>query len=342
MSKISSGLPTQAGFRRRSVLGAGAATAAASLMGLADLNTAHAQAYPSRIIKLVVPFPPGGSVDAVARALAPQLQRQMGQAIVIENRPGANSVLGAQEVKRAPADGYTILLNASLQVVNPLIMSTANYDPEKDFKPITYLGALPQLVIVSADSPYRTLQDLLADAHQRPGRVQWATAAYGAAGHLAAELLKVRAKADMPIIPYKGGGPALNDLMGMHVAAMIEPMASAYPLVKGGRLRALAITTPKRLPSLPDLPTVAESGFPGFDMPSWYGLWVPAGTPQDIVERLNAEIKSAMQSPAVSSKLAAISFQPVLSSPAEFASFIARELALDKDIVTAAKIKLDQ
>lgn len=346
MSKHSSSTPSgidgarhPALFQRRAMLLACAATAAG---GLGSATGAWAQGYPARPIKFVVPFPPGGSVDAVARALAPQLQRQLGQPVVIENRAGANSVLGAQDVKRSPADGYTMLLNASLQVVNPLIMSAATYDPEKDFMPITYLGALPQLVIVSADSPYHKLQDLLADARQRPGRVQWATAAYGAAGHLAAELLKVKARVDMPIIPYKGGGPALNDLMGMHVAAMIEPMASAYPLVKGGRLRALAITSPQRLPSLPDLPTVAESGFPGFDMPSWYGLWLPAGSPQDIVERLNAEIKTAMQTPAVSSKLAAISFQPVLSSPAEFTAFVARELAMDKELVVTAKIQLDQ
>lgn len=301
------------------------------------------QDYPSRPIKLVVPFPPGGSVDAVARTLAPQLQRQLGQAVVIENRPGANSVLGAQTVKRAPADGYTILLNASLQVVNPLIMtSTTTYDPEKDFKPITYLGALPQLVVVSANSPYTNLQALLADAKKRPGEVQWATAAYGAGGHLAAELLKVKAKVDMPMIPYKGGAPALNDLMGMQVAAMIEPMASAYPLVKGGRLRALAVTTSKRLPGLPDLPTVAESGFPGFDMPSWYGVWAPAGTPQDIVDKLNTEIRIAMQTPAVTSKLSAMYFQTVLSSPSEFATFVAQESAMDKDLVATAKIKLDE
>jgi len=312
------------------------------LMGAScAMSTAWAQDYPSRPIKLVVPFPPGGSVDTVARALAPQLQAQLGQPVVIENRAGANSVLGAQSVKRAPADGYTILLNASLQVVNPLIMSTPTYDPEKDFKPVTYLGALPQLVLVSSASRYTDLQSLLADARKRPGEVQWATAAYGAGGHLAAELLKVKARVDMPMIPYKGGAPALNDLMGMQVAAMIEPMASAYPQVKGGRLRALAVTTPKRLPGLPDLPTVAESGFPGFDMPSWYGVWAPAGTPQDIVDRLNAEIRTAMQAPAVASKLATMFFQPVLSSPSEFAAFVAKELAMDKELVATARIKLE-
>lgn len=324
--------------RRRSLLlaGAGLAAGTAAMPG-------WAQTYPSRPIKLVVPFPPGGSVDTVARTIAPQLQTQLGQPVVIENRPGANSVLGAQHVKRSAADGYTLLLNASLQVVNPMIMvGTTTYDTEKDFSPVTYLGALPQLVIVSAQSPYTTLQQLLADARKRPGEVQWATAAYGAAGHLAAELLKVKAKVDMPIVPYKGGAPAINDLIGMHVAAMVEPMASAYPQVKGGTLRALAVTTPKRLPALPDLPTVAESGFPGFDMPSWYGIWTPAGTPQDIVERLNTELKTVMQAPAVVQKLSSMFFQTVASSPAEFTAFVARETALDKELVAAAQIRLNE
>ncbi len=320
---------------RRAVLFAGAG---AAMGGAAPL--ARAQDYPLRAIKLVVPFPPGGSVDTVARALAPQLQLQLNQPVVIENRAGANSVLGAQSVKRAPADGYTVLLNASLQVVNPLIMSNTTYDTEKDFAPVTYLGSLPQLVIVSANSPYTTLQSLLADARKRPGEVQWATAAYGAAGHLAAELLKVRAKVDMPIVPYKGGGPALNDLIGMHVAAMIEPMASAYPQVKGGRLRALAITSAKRLPSLPDLPTVAESGFPGFDMPSWYGLWTPAGAPREIIDRLNTEIKAAMQVPSVASKLASMFFHSVVSTPTEFSAFISREVETYKELVAVAKIRV--
>lgn len=324
--------------RRRSLLlaGGGLALGTAAVPG-------WAQAYPSRPIKLVVPFPPGGSVDTVARTIAPQLQVQMGQPVVIENRPGANSVLGAQHVKRSAADGYTLLLNASLQVVNPMIMvGTTTYDTEKDFTPVTYLGALPQLVIVSAQSPYTTLQQLLADARRRPGQVQWATAAYGAAGHLAAELLKFKANVDMPIVPYKGGAPALNDLIGMHVAAMVEPMASAYPQVKGGTLRALAVTTPRRLPALPDLPTVAESGFPGFDMPSWYGIWTPAGTPHNIVDRLNTELRAAMQAPAVVQKLSSMFFQTVASSPAEFTAFVARETVLDKELVAAAQIRLNE
>lgn len=326
--------PTSA-RRRALVLGAACALAA-------PLGAAWSQDYPNRVIKLVVPFPPGGSVDTVARALAPQLQQQMGQPVVIENRPGANSVLGAQGVKRSAPDGYTLMLNASLQVVNPLIMTATTYDTDKDFTPITYVGALPQLVLVSAQSPYNTLKELLDDARKRPGQVQWATAAYGAAGHLAAELLKTKAQVNMPIVPYKGGGPALNDLIGMHVAAMVEPMASAYPQVKGGRLKALAVTTAKRLPALPDLPTVAESGFPGFDMPSWYGVWAPAGTPPDIVARVNNEVRTAMAAPAVANKLATMFFQPVASSPTEFTSFIRREVDMYKELVSSAKIKVEE
>lgn len=303
---------------------------------------AYAQAYPNRAIKLVVPFPPGGSVDTVGRALQQQLQQQLGQPVVIENRPGANSVLGAQTVMRAPADGYTILLNASLQVVNPMIMTSAQYDVEKDFVPISYIGALPQLVVVGANSPYRSLQDLLGDARKRPGQVQWATAAYGAAGHLAAELLKVQAKVDMPIVPYKGGGPALNDLIGGHVSAMVEPMASAYPQVKSGRLRALAVTVPQRLPALPDLPTVAEAGYAGFDMPSWYGFWAPLGTPQAVVDRLHVEIRTAMRAPEVTARLDVMHFQAAVSTPTEFAQFLRRESDMVRGLVSTAKIRIDE
>lgn len=323
-------------IQRRTLLLAAAGAAAL------PSGPAFASDYPSKPIKLVVPFPPGGSVDTVARTLAPQLQLQLNQPVVIENRPGANSVLGAQSVKRAVPDGYTLLLNASLQVVNPLIMTATTYDQDKDFAPITYVGALPQLVLVSAQSPYQSLKELLDDARQRPGQVQWATAAYGAAGHLAAELLSAKAQVQMPIVPYKGGAPALNDLIGMHVAAMIEPMASAYPQVKGGRLKALAVTTAKRLPDLPDLPTVAESGFSGFDMPSWYGFWAPAGTPAAAVARINAEVRTAMQAPAVASKLASMFFQPVASSPPEFTAFIQRETGIYKALVASAKIKVEE
>ncbi|WAI81507.1 MULTISPECIES: Bug family tripartite tricarboxylate transporter substrate binding protein [Achromobacter] len=323
---------------RRSLMSAAGAMALA-IVAPSWANTGPT--YPGGPIRLVVPFPPGGSVDTVARTLAPQLEKQFGQPVVIENRPGASSVIGAQHVKQSKPDGYTLLLNASLQMANPSLLTTATYDALNDFMPITEIGALPQLLVVRADSPYRTVADLISDARKRPREVQWAIAAFGAAGHLACELVNVEAKVDMPIIPYKGGGPALVDLMGGHVSAMIEPMASAYPHVQSGRLRALAVTSERRLASLPDLPTMAESGFPGFDMPSWYGLWAPAGTPQSVVNRVQKEVRLALRDPIVAEKLASISFQSVGSSPDEFGQYASREFNKYKTLISAARIKAD-
>jgi len=323
---------------RRSLL---SATGAMALAIVAPSWANTGPTYPGGPIRLVVPFPPGGSVDTVARTLAPQLEKQLGQPVVIENRPGASSVIGAQHVKQSKPDGYTLLLNASLQMANPSLLTTATYDALNDFVPITEIGALPQLLVVRADSPYRTVADLVADARKRPREVQWAIAAFGAAGHLACELVNVEAKVDMPIIPYKGGGPALVDLMGGHVSAMIEPMASAYPHVQSGRLRALAVTSDRRLASLPDLPTMAESGFPGFDMPSWYGMWAPAGTPQSVVNRVQKEVLLALRDPKVAEKLASISFQSVGSSPDEFGRYASREFNKYKTLISAARIKAD-
>lgn len=299
------------------------------------------ESYPSGPIRLVVPFPPGGSVDTVARILVPALESQLGQPIVVENRGGANSVIGAQHVKGAKPDGYTILLNASLQIANPALLKSATYDPIKDFTPIAGIGALPQLLVVSAASPYKTVKDLVDDAHKRPNQLTWATAALGSAGHLASELVNVQAKTKMPVIPYKGGAPALVDVMGGHVTAMVEPMASAYPHVQGGRLRALAVTSAQRLPSVPDLPTVAEGGFPDFDMPSWYGLWAPVGTPQPIVDRLSQEVKKALQTPAVTEKLAKLSFIHWGSSPAEFAKYQEKEYAKYRALIKDANIQVN-
>ncbi|QQX89432.1 tripartite tricarboxylate transporter substrate binding protein (plasmid) [Cupriavidus necator] len=331
--------PREISRRQALALCGGALALAAGAVPFASRATGT---YPSGPIRLVVPFPPGGSVDTVARTLGPQLQEQLGQPVVIENRPGASSVIGAQYVKHARPDGYTILLNASLQMANPFLLSTATYDPMKDFAPVTGIGAQPQLVLVRADGPYRTLADLLSDARKRPRELQWAIAAFGAAGHLACELLNVEAKVDMPVVPYKGGAPALVDLMGGHVSAMIEPMASAYPHEQAGRLRALAVTSDKRLQVLPSLPTVAESGFPGFDMPSWYGLWAPAGTPAAVVERLHKEMQKAIQAPAVAQKLAGISFIAQASSPNDFTRYTASELSKYKKLIAQAHIKADQ
>lgn len=282
-------------------------------------------AWPAHPIRLVVPFPPGGSVDTVARSLGKSLQASLGQPVIIENKPGASSVLGARHVKESAPDGYTLLLNASLQVANPVLLDTVSYDALKDFEPITEIGAQPQLILVKHDSPYQSLKDLVADAKKKPGELTWAIAAYGAAGHLACELVNEQAGIDMQIVPYKGGGPALIDLIGGQVTAMTEPMASAFPQVKSGKLRVLAVTSNTRVPSIPDVPTVAEAGYAGFDMPSWYGIWAPVGTPKAVVQKVYSATKSALQDPEVKARLDAISFIPVGSTPEEFAAFQTNE-----------------
>lgn len=328
------------GTSRRQMLRGVMATGLALAGGLPVMWPAHArETWPSKPIRLIVPFPPGGSVDTVARTLSPALQQALGTPVIIENKPGASSVLGARYVTQAQPDGYTLLLNASLQVANPLLLDTVTYDALNDFKPITEIGAQPQLVLVRHDSPFRTLKDLVAAAKQRPRELTWAIAAYGAAGHLACELVNEQAGVMMEVIPYRGGGPALVDLMGGQVTAMTEPMASAYPHVQSGKLRALAVTSSTRVASIPDVPTVAEAGYAGFDMPSWYGIWAPAGTPDAVVQKVYAATQTALKDPAVIAKFKSMSFIPVGSTPAEFATFQANEYQTYDKVIKAIKAR---
>lgn len=296
--------------------------------------------YPDRLIKVVVPFAPGGGVDAIARIVMEQLSTELKQPIVIENRPGANATLGAQAVSQAEPDGYTLLVNASNHVINPLILSKVPYDAERDFTPITQLGYVPLLLVVPAASPARSLADLIAMARAEPGKVMWAIGGRGIAGHLAEEMVKSEAGIDMPVVAYRGGGPAINDVIGGHVAALIEPMSSALPHVRGGLLKALAVTSARRLPELPELPTVAET-LPGFEVVSWYGFYGPRNLPRGIVDRLHAGVVRALQAPGVKSKLAGLSISAAGSSPAEFRTFSADETAKYARAVAKAQIKID-
>lgn len=322
--------------RRRALRAAFAAMALTALMPAWSPAQAN-PSWPTQPIRLVVPFPPGGSVDTVARTLGQALQEALGQPVIIENKPGASSVLGARYVKQAAPDGYTLLLNASLQVANPLLLDTVTYDALNDFAPITEIGAQPQLVLVRKDSPYQTLKDLVDAARAKPGELTWAIAAYGAAGHLACELVNEQAGVKMEVIPYRGGGPALVDLMGGQVTAMTEPMASAYPHVKDGKLRALAVTSNTRVPTIPTIPTVAEAGYAGFDMPSWYGIWAPAGTPQIVIDKVYAATRKALQNPDIKARFEAMSFIPVGSSPQEFAAFQANEYRTYEKVIKVIK-----
>ena len=303
--------------------------------------TVHAQNYPSKVVRVVVPYPPGGTVDAVARTIAQRLSESMGQQFIVDNRPGASGTIGSAAVAKSPADGYTLLVQASTFVASPLLMGNVPYDVEKDFTAITNLGSVPLLVTAYPGTPARNLKEFLAAIRADPKKYVFGTSAVGSASHLAEEAIKYEAKVDFTIIPYKGTAPALTDVMGGHIHAMVDALPSTMPHVKGGKLKPLAVTTAKRLASLPDVPTVAESGLEGFEMVSWYGLWAPPNLPQDLVTKLQQEVAKALKSPQVAKALVDHGFIASGSTPEEFRAYIKQESAKYTKLIKAANIKLE-
>jgi tripartite-type tricarboxylate transporter receptor subunit TctC len=292
-------------------------------------------------IRMVVPYTPGGSIDTVGRLVAEELQKQLGQAVVIDNKPGASGMIGSQDVARAPADGYTLLFNASSQVYMPLVVNRKTYDAEKDFTAIAQVGYVPLAVVVNAAAPFKTLRELSAHARANPKKLTWATSGLGTTSHLTEEMINRELKLDMEIILYKGAVPQLTDVMGGHVSAAVSPLAGATPFIKGGKLRAIAVTSKDRVASMPDVPTVAESGMPGFELLSWYGLWGPANLPREIVDKLNAAVAKAVQSPHVKARFADLSFEAVSNSPEQFGRIVKEEIRRVGEVVRAANIRID-
>jgi tripartite-type tricarboxylate transporter receptor subunit TctC len=302
---------------------------------------AHGQAYPTKVVRIVVPYPPGGTVDAVARTIAARLSESMGQQFIVDNRPGASGTIGSTAVARSPADGYTLLIQASTFVASPLLMGNVPYDVEKDFTAITNLGSVPLLVTAYPGTPAKNLKEFLAAIKADPKKYVFGTSAVGSASHLAEEAIKYEAKVDFSIVPYKGTAPALTDVMGGHISAMVDALPSTMPHVKSGKLKPLAVTTAKRVAALPDVPTVAESGLDGFEMVSWYGLWAPANLPPDLVAKLQQEAAKAMKSPQVAKALLEYGFMPSGSTPEEFKTYIRQESAKYAKLIKAANIRLE-
>jgi len=296
------------------------------------------QGYPSRPVRLIVPYPPGGAVDAVARLTGLRLSEQLGQNFIIDNRAGANGVIGGELVARAQPDGYTLLSTASIHVINALVVAKVPYDPVKDFTPVAQVAAGPLLVVAHPALPASGIRELIAYAKSNPGKLTCAISSRGAAGHLATEMLKFSAGLDFLIVPYKGSGPAYLDLIGGRVQFMMDPILAALPHVKSGRLKALAVTSSKRMAMVPEVPTVIESGIAGFDFYSWYGLWGPRGMPRDVAERLAREVNRMVKQPDMAARLTEQGFEPVGSSPAEFARYISDEMAKYTKIVRQAGI----
>jgi len=304
--------------------------------------SAWAQAFPSKAVKLVVPFPPGGSLDNVGRLLAQKLSEAWGQQVVVENKPGAGGNIGADAVAKSPPDGYTVVMGAlSTHAVNPSLYKTMPYDAVKDFAPLSLVAITPNVLIVKTGAPIASVKDLVAYAKANPGKTNFGSGSNGSAGHLAGELFKLETGTDVMHIPYKGGAPALQALLAGDTQFMFDNLANAMAQVKGGTVRAIAVTTAQRSKLVPELPTMAEAGLPGFDISTWFGLMAPAGTPPDVVARWNAEIVKALNAPDVREKMLAQGAEPAPMTPAEFATFIARERDKYAKIVSASGAKVD-
>lgn len=303
---------------------------------------AHAQTFPDRTVAIIVPFPPGGSVDGVARILVDKLNRTVGPHFIVENRAGgASGNVGANVVAKAAPDGYTLLLTASLHVVNPFLYKNMPFDVVKDFTPVTLIAAGPLIVSTTPSVPANTLREFFDLVRQSPEKYTFGTTSIGSAGHLVIELLKREAGAKTLVVAYKGTAPALTDLMSGQIQLLADPMLSSLPLARAGRIKALAITSTKRQAAAPEIPTVEESGLPGFDFSSWYGLWGPKDLPADIAAKLQASIADVLKMPDVQERLGALGFEPIGSTPDQFSGFIASEMAKYQKIIRDADIKVE-
>ena len=318
----------------------------AMLVVLAWGATASAQdadhgTFPAKPVRLLVPFPPGGAVDIVARTLGDELTRRWGQQVVIENRPGAGGIIASQAAAQSPADGYTLILVATGHALNPYFYVKLPYDPFNDFTPISLVGFSPNMLLVRSDSPFKSVADVLAGARQRPGYLSYGHAGNGTSPHLAGELLKYLAKVEIAAIPYKGGAPSLNDLIGGHVPLTFNNIPESIAQVRAGAVRPLGVTTAARSPTLPDVPTIAEAGVPGYDTGVWWGFLAPAGLPAGVKAKLAKDCAEVVKAPAVVERLRSLGATPVGSTPIEFADFIRAEYEKWGPVIKAAGIKAE-
>jgi len=304
--------------------------------------SAMADNYPSRTVTVVVPFPAGGSVDGVARILVQKLNETVGQHFIVENRAGgASGNVGANAVAKAAPDGYTLLVSASVHVINPFLYKSVPYDVVRDFTPVTLLAEGPLIVSTTPSVPANNLKDFFALVRKDPQKYTFGATTIGSASHLAIELLKLDAGLDTLVVSYKGTAPALTDLMSGQIQLLADPMLSSLPLAQGGKIKALGITSLKRAAAAPEIPTVAESGMKGFAFVSWYGLWGPKNLPADISTKLQADVAKVLALPDVKARLNGIGFDPIGSGGEQFATYIRDEMAKYEKIIKDAKIKVE-
>jgi tripartite-type tricarboxylate transporter receptor subunit TctC len=315
-----------------------AAAACAAVVSGAALG----QAFPAKPITIIVPFPPGGVTDPVARQVAQRVAENVKQPVIVENKPGASGIIASEYVKRQPADGYTVLFGfTGSHAVNPTLYSKLPYDPQKDFQPVTLIINTPHILVVPADSPAKTVADLVALAKSKPGGLTFASQGVGAGGHLLGEMFKAQTKSNLSHVPYKGSAPALTDMLAGRVDVFFDAMVTSLPYVRDGKLRALAIANKTRSKLLPDVPTMAEAGFPGVEMDQWFGMMVPAGTPPPVVQKLNQEFVKAVRSPDIEKSLTERGLDVVTSTPEQFAAVIKADTATLGKVVKESGAKAD-
>ena len=307
----------------------------------AQLPGAQSAPWPSRPIKFILPFPPGGGTDILGRILADRLSTNLGQPVVIENRGGAGGNVGAEAAAKSPPDGYTMVLVAPSLAISPSLYSKLNYDPARDLAPVSLVGAVPNVIITNPSVPARNLAEFIALAKAKPGGMNFGSGGSGTSNHLAGELFNLQAGVKLVHVPYKGVNLAMNDVLSGQIQLVVIGIPAALPFIQAGRLRALAVIAPQRSAALPDVPTAAEAGLPNYDVTTWYGVLVPTGTPRPIIDRLNAELVRIMHAPDLQDRLAATGTEPRTSTPEEFGEYIRQEMAKWAKVVREAGLKAD-
>jgi tripartite-type tricarboxylate transporter receptor subunit TctC len=318
-------------------------TLTALLLGAALIAplASTAQEYPSKAIRFVVPFAPGGGTDIIGRVVAQALNEALGQPVVVDNRGGAGSTLGTEIVAKSPADGYTILFGNISLAFNATLYTKLRYDTIRDLAPISLSAVQPNILVIHPGLPAKNLKEFIELARANPGKYNYASAGTGSGTHLAAELLKLQTKIDIVHVPYKGTGPALTDLLGGQINMMVSTFASALPHVKSGRMRALGVTTAKRSPATPDVPTLIEGGVAGYDYSTWYGLLAPAGTPKAIIDKLNATNRKVLARDDIKQRLESQGVDPIVNTPAEFTAYVKSETEKWGKVVKATGAKAE-
>lgn len=311
-------------------------------IGIFSSTIIHAQEWPNKTIRWIVPFPPGGAMDVMARALAEYSSKTLGQAIVIENKPGAGGNIGTELVARSPADGYTMLITSIGMATNKYLYQKLSYDPVKDFSGVSLIAVVPNVLVTNSTQPnVKNVTDVIVNARANPGKLTYASAGNGTSIHLAGEVFTSMAKIDMQHIPYKGSGPAVTDLLGGQVNYMFDSITSAKPHIESGKLRPLGLTTSKRSKALPNVPTIAESGLPGYEVTPWFAVFVPSGTPKPIINKLNNALVTALKNPEIKTKFDNIGAEIIGSTPDEVTSYLNKEIERWGKVITANKIKAD-